>query len=92
MAYAIKVLLPGESDPEAALVPVALLANHSLRPDIVRFSRVDADDVLRLRVIRHVAEGAELTLSYGASGRREAHRLRGSRDLCPRPFPTWGED
>lgn len=40
MAYAIKVLLPGGEEPEPALVPVALLANHTLRPDIVRFRRV----------------------------------------------------
>lgn len=45
MAYAIKVLLPGEEEPEPALVPVALLANHALRPDIVRFRRAWASCV-----------------------------------------------
>jgi hypothetical protein len=65
-AYAVRVVPPGGGAPCSALLPSALLLNHSAAaPHVVRFSAPDADGVLRLRALRPCRAGAQLYLSYG---------------------------
>jgi hypothetical protein len=65
--YGMQVVLPGESTPQTALMPMACLLNHSsVVPHVVRFSSPEADGVFRLRTVRPCAAGSEVTLSYGA--------------------------
>jgi histone-lysine N-methyltransferase SETD3 len=61
----VRVLPPGGGAPCSALLPEALLLNHSVAPHVVRFSAPDADGVLRLRALRPCHAGAQLFLSYG---------------------------
>ena len=64
-SYAVRVSLPGESEPCSALLPQALLLNHGLAPHVVRFSTPDDDGVLRLRALRKCHAGRQVFLSYG---------------------------
>jgi protein-histidine N-methyltransferase len=66
-AYGMQVVVPGTTEPQTVLMPMACLLNHScFTPHIVRFSTADADGVFRLRTVRPCDQGGQVFLSYGA--------------------------